>query len=228
MPPRGARGDAARHAGGPTLAAEPSIPKLLDFLERVLDDAGFERAHVVGNSLGGYLALKLAERGRAETVVALAPAGGWAPGEAMLRGLLARQLALREAIRSGLRSLDALLATPAGRRRATQEIACHGERIPPELIAHLLTGALACADAPLLAAAALSERWQLDAARIACPLRIVWGREDAILPWSAAAEHFRASVLPHADWVVLDGVGHCPQLDAPLETAQLVLDWTSR
>jgi len=25
-----------------------------------------------------------------------------------------------------------------------------------------------------------------------------------------------------ADWVVLDGVGHCPQLDVPVETSQLI------
>ena len=28
--------------------------------------------------------------------------------------------------------------------------------------------------------------------------------------------------LPHADWVEFDGIGQCPQLDAPLETAQLI------
>ena len=51
---------------------------LADAVERALDEAGFERAHIAGNSLGGYVALQLAARGRAETVVALAPAGGWA------------------------------------------------------------------------------------------------------------------------------------------------------
>ena len=47
-----------------------------------MDEAGFETAHIVGNSLGGYVALQLAARGRARTVVALAPAGGWAEGDA--------------------------------------------------------------------------------------------------------------------------------------------------
>jgi len=45
-------------------------------LERYLDDRGIEAAHLVGNSAGGYLAFQLAERGRALSVVALAPAGG--------------------------------------------------------------------------------------------------------------------------------------------------------
>jgi len=53
-------------------------------------------------------------------------------------------------------------------------------------------------------------------------VRIVWGTEDRLLPWPDAAARYRR-LLPHADWVVLDGVGHCPQLDVPLETAQLIL-----
>jgi pimeloyl-ACP methyl ester carboxylesterase len=37
--------------------------------------AGFDRAHIAGNSLGGWVALELARRGRAETVTAVSPAG---------------------------------------------------------------------------------------------------------------------------------------------------------
>ncbi|MGH2888717.1 MAG: alpha/beta fold hydrolase [Solirubrobacteraceae bacterium] len=37
---------------------------------------------------------------------------------------------------------------------------------------------------------------------------------------------YRRHCLPHADWVVLDGVGHGPQLDVPIETAQLILGFT--
>jgi len=67
------------HAGGPPLTGGATGPGLADAIERALDEAGFTTAHIVGNSLGGYLALALAARGRAESVVALAPAGGWAP-----------------------------------------------------------------------------------------------------------------------------------------------------
>lgn len=44
-------------------------------------------------------------------------------------------------------------------------------------------------------------------------------------PWPAAAIRYRQE-LPHADRVVLDGVGHAPQLDVPRETAQLILGFT--
>jgi pimeloyl-ACP methyl ester carboxylesterase len=68
--------------------------------------------------------------------------------------------------------------------------------------------------------------WPLDVARIGCPVRVVWGTADRLLPWPRAARRFQQD-LPTADWVELDGVGHCPQLDVPLETAQLVLGWTA-
>ena len=37
----------------------------------------------------------------------------------------------------------------------------------------------------------------------------------------------REEWLPHADWVELEGVGHCPQLDLPFPAAQLILGVTS-
>lgn len=43
----------------------------------------------------------------------------------------------------------------------------------------------------------------------------------------SAAARFRDEWLPHADWVVLDGVGHCPQLDVPLEAAELIVGLTA-
>ncbi len=50
---------------------------LADAVEAAMDEAGFETAHILGNSLGGYISLQVASHGRAQTVVALAPAGGW-------------------------------------------------------------------------------------------------------------------------------------------------------
>jgi pimeloyl-ACP methyl ester carboxylesterase len=58
-------------------------------------------------------------------------------------------------------------------------------------------------------------------------VRIIWGTEDGLLPWPRAAARYREELLPHADWVVLDGVGHAPQLEVPLEAAQLILGLTA-
>src|SRR4051812_22024434 len=70
------------HCGGEPFPAgvQPSLAAAAHGVERDMDAAGLERAHIVGNSLGGWLALELAHRGRALSVVALSPAGGWEPG----------------------------------------------------------------------------------------------------------------------------------------------------
>jgi pimeloyl-ACP methyl ester carboxylesterase len=69
----------AGHVGGPEIpdGTDVSVGALVDAVERDMDAAGFETAHLVGNSLGGWISLELAKRGRARSVVAIAPAGGW-------------------------------------------------------------------------------------------------------------------------------------------------------
>src|SRR3982750_731274 len=63
----------AGHAGGPPIEGEIPPDTMADAVARAMYEAGFADAHVVGNSLGGHVALQLAARGRARTVVALAP-----------------------------------------------------------------------------------------------------------------------------------------------------------
>jgi hypothetical protein len=155
-------------------------------------------------------------------VVAFAPAGGW-DGGAFPPELLERQRGLLAAAKAIAPHAAAITATPEGRRRATQLIVGDPEGIPAELIAHLMLGVAACPRAADLLDRAGGIDWALDAARIECPVRVVWGTADRLLPWPAAATRFRRDWLPHADWVELEGVGHCPQLDVPLEAAQLVL-----
>jgi pimeloyl-ACP methyl ester carboxylesterase len=101
------------------------------------------------------------------------------------------------------------------------------EHIPVELLVHQLRGVASCDGAQPLTEYALRAGWRLDAERIKCPVRIVWGREDCLLRWPSAAARFHNEWLPNADWIELDGIGHCPQLDAPLETAQLILGFSS-
>ncbi len=62
---------------------------------------------------------------------------------------------------------------------------------------------------------------------MSCPARIVWGTADQLLRWPSAAAAFR-HLVPHADWIELDGIGHMPQIDVPAETADLILGLTSR
>ncbi|HEX3806612.1 MAG TPA: alpha/beta fold hydrolase [Gaiellaceae bacterium] len=212
------------HAGGPSLVdLDPAT--LADGVERALDEAGFETAHIVGNSLGGYVALQLAERGRARSVVAFAPAGGFVDGQAHHREMAEHFTTLHGLATAASPRADAIASTDDGRRRATRYITERHQHIPADLIAHQIRGVAGC-DAAALIELAGSDGFPLDADRIDCPVRIVWGADDKILAWPDGAARYR-SELPYADWVVLDGVGHCPQLDVPLEAAELILGFTS-
>jgi pimeloyl-ACP methyl ester carboxylesterase len=215
------------HAGGPPLGDEVSHVALADAIERAMDDAGFAGAHIAGNSLGGYLALHLAARGRAESVVALAPAGGWAVGDESWRELLAAQAAMLAQVKTIAPQAATLVRSARFRRSATRLIAEHSAHIPGELIAHQLLGVARCDGALPLIACALAQGYSIDAERISCPVRIVWGTADKLLPWPAAAARYRRDWLPQADWIELEGVGHSPQVDVPLEAAQLILGFTA-
>jgi pimeloyl-ACP methyl ester carboxylesterase len=48
---------------------------LADHVETQLDELGWGSAHIVGNSLGGWVAFELERRGRARTITDIAPAG---------------------------------------------------------------------------------------------------------------------------------------------------------
>ena len=77
-----------------------------------------------------------------------------------------------------------------------------------------------------LIARAMEGGWTLDAERIPCPVRIAWGTEDECLPWPAAAARFRSDWLPDAEYLELEGVAHCPHIEAPMATAQRILEVT--
>jgi pimeloyl-ACP methyl ester carboxylesterase len=216
------------HSGGPEYLAEsPATPDAMaDALERDMDSAGFERTHLVGNSLGGWLALELAARGRALSTTALSPAGGWNHGgrETKRLGRMFRQ---------NYRLLK--LLGPGGaqlmrRRRfralALRDVAVRPADVPAALAVEMTQAAAACAIyLPLLEH--LTSTGFGELAAIDSPVQIAWGTKDRILPWPGYAERFRR-MTPQARWVELQGLGHCPMLDdAPL-TTNTILELTQR
>jgi len=210
------------HAGGPELPFQVDRDTLVGSVEAAMDEAGFETARIAGNSLGGFVSLQLAERGRATSVVAFAPAGGWMGDGGLSDELSEHFRTLRQMVAAAVPHIDSIVSTPEGRRRATQLIVENSEHIPAELIAHQIRGVAACDAADRLIDLGRAIDWSIDPENVECPVRIVWGTSDRILPRPSAAERYQTTTFPRADWVELDGVGHCPQLDVPLETAELI------
>ncbi|MBN8866274.1 MAG: alpha/beta hydrolase [Solirubrobacterales bacterium] len=212
------------HAGGPAIDGEPSVDLLTEKTEQLLDEAGIETAHIVGNSLGGYAALRLAANGRARTVNALAPAGGWAAGDPLLGETMDFFQQMQPMIVAAAENVDDVVASPEGRAVALQFLTEHPEVVSAETTKKIMLGAAGCTEAVALAEMGRTAEWAFDLDAIECPTRIVWGTEDKVLAWPTAAARYREG-LPDADWVILEGIGHCPMLDVPDETVKLIVDF---
>ena len=205
----------AGHVDGPAFGAAPvCVPSLVDAVERDLDAAGFETAHLVGNSLGGWIAFELAIRGRARSVVALSPAGGWeagTPDERRLRPLFTR---LHRLSKASLPWVDTIMRRPRLRRQALREGIAHGERVPPPAAAQIIRDSLGCSVYFELMAAILRDGPIRTLDGVECPVLIAWGTRDRILPVVRYSRRFR-EMLPDAEWVALPGAGHIPMSDEP-------------
>jgi pimeloyl-ACP methyl ester carboxylesterase len=217
----------AGHHACPALpdGAQPGVPALADALERDLDAAGFDSAHVVGNSLGGWLAFELARRGRARSVVALAPAGGWpekaGPDTWRLRLLFRRQYFMTQ---RGA-PLNHLMRRPRFRRLALRDVCEHGERVPPAEAIALAEGSAGCSVYWDLFEGIVAHGPAQGYGEIDVPAVIAWGTKDRIIPSPRYSDRWRAMV-PQARWVELDGLGHVPMYDDPAQVAGVILEAT--
>jgi pimeloyl-ACP methyl ester carboxylesterase len=204
------------HLGGPELAdgTEPTVQALIDAVERDMDDAGLQTAHLVGNSLGGWIALELARRGRARSVAAISPAGGWESGtraEKRLRALFSRNHRLTTLL---LPRLDSLMRRPRMRRLLLAQVAARGDRIPAAAAAALARNSLGCSIYFELMDAIMRDGPPKTLDGITCPVLLAWGTRDRILPLRRYSERLRR-MLPDAQWVELHGLGHVPMSDDP-------------
>ncbi len=209
------------HAGGPLVPADFDDQTLADGVERAMDEAGLETAHIVGNSLGGYVAFQLAERGRARSVTALAPAGGWPLGDASYDHVYRVMHRMQRDLVLGAPLARFLSLFPRMRAQMLKEISVRSAHIPRELLIHFTHGARACSAARPMLAARDQIVWKIDPSKVTCPVTIVWGVEDRVLLYPAAASLYR-EWFPDATWIELNGVGHCPQLDVPDVVAALI------
>lgn len=208
------------HRGGNTPTRRPvTFAAVADDVERQLDDLQLDRPHLAGNSLGGWVALELARRGRAASVCALAPAGFWEPGA---RG---RVVALERAARLArlTRWVAPLgLAVPLVRRLSFAGVAEHGERLTAAQARRATTDLLRCT--------VLDELITDDAAlrplpEPGCPVHVAWSAHDQLFPPARFAPRV-AALVPAATAEVLPDVGHVPMIDDPAAVAATILRTT--
>jgi len=203
----------------------PTLARLAAAVHAFMLAQGHDRYHVVGNSLGGGVALELGRTEAAMTVCAISPIGfAGRPGCAWLNGVLR---ASQVTARAAEPFVERFIGVPAVRRATTRVIAeAHGDREPPE---ELMDGLRSLARAPGYEATRRATMYEPfhDGHEIRCPVTIAWGEKDILLPARTQAQRARAA-LPQATHVTLTDCGHVPVWDDPDQVAGIILAATAR
>jgi 3-oxoadipate enol-lactonase len=194
-----------RGHGGATTSGPFGIEEWVDDAVAVLDHLEVERAHVIGGSLGGGMAVVLAAREPDRVLSAMSFGGTLNVEGADLDAVpnMIRELGVRGMFEAVLPEISVAPGTPQAVIDRLLELANHNE---PATVIELWHGALST-DARAAAAA------------VRCPVMVVTGEEDKTCPPEQGRE---MADLLGVELTVLPGVGHMPMLERPGETARII------
>ena len=217
--------DLPGHGTTPMDESQPMDPQsLADAVFATMHAHGFNHFHVVGNSLGGWIALEMAARKPKSilSVTALAPAGLWlAPINARYPGLaIARMLANSVNVVSPL-----LLRYEWARKIGFGEVSPHWKEFSYELCLDA-THAMATAAGYYPAWDALLKKRFDSPINRSVPITVIFGDSDRTLPASICQE--KSLVPTHTHWLVFEECGHAPMWDHPQEVIAEILRTTSK
>src|SRR5256886_6384565 len=187
------------------------------FVIAAMDVLGIERAHIVGNSMGGAVAYMTAVTAPARTrsLVLVAPGGLGRDVAFFLRacslpgfGLVAGLPRPRRAAREGLRTCfyDAARISPELYAEAER----YGNSSFPEFVRALSAGVGIRG-----VRRSLRDAWVARASLFTGPALVVWGREDFVLPLRHLTDVH--ATLPQAQIALIDPSGPIPPAERPEE-----------
>ncbi len=216
----------AGHNGGPSAGTWLlSSSVLADHLERQMDELGWTTAHIVGNSLGGWVAFELERRGRARSVTGIAPAGGWtrwspAKFEVIGKFILGIPL-LALAWLFGPR----VMRLPFSRRLATYAISASPDGVSDAELLGCIDDVAHCPAYIQLLVKALLLHGLRELAENAVPAHLVICEKDRIIPAPRFSRHFTTHLPDNHKVTAVDGVGHVPMFEAPERIAELIMNF---
>jgi pyruvate dehydrogenase E2 component (dihydrolipoamide acetyltransferase) len=189
---------------------------LADAVVGVLDAVGAERAHLVGHSMGGAVALAVAARdlGRVASLTLIAPSGfGPDINAGYLRGFADAQTRRELKPVVGLLFADESLVT----RQVVDDLLAYKRLDGVDEALHALLGMLLDGDTQRGDGAAA-----LAVIGGAVPVSVVWGAADRIIP-AAQAESVAGAVR-----YLVDGAGHMPHMERPVEVQAAIEETIAR
>lgn len=198
---------------------------LVDDVERRMDELGWETAHVVGNSLGGWVAFELERRGRARTLTGIAPAGGWPQHNATKYETVLKFLLGGPALIAARLIGPRILELPFVRRIATLPVSGPADGPShPDLVA-LVDDATHCTAYVQLLVKTLRLPGLLKLADVGVPTHLVLCEKDRVFPTPRGNRYFIDNLPRDTKVTRLAGVGHIPMLEAPGVVTELIADF---
>ncbi len=192
-------------AGGVSYTMENAC----DHLAAQFAEWGVTKPHVVGNSLGGAIALELGARGLVSSVTALSPAGFFGH-VGRLQALVPLFLLRITAFITPKPVLRFLSTRDWGRRLIGWVLYTHPERHDA---AETYGDAMAMKHATAFERTAMAGVTYSFDSQVPVPTTIAWGTKDRILPYTQSKT--ARERLPQARHVDLPGCGHVPMADDP-------------
>ncbi|ULE33712.1 alpha/beta fold hydrolase [Mycobacterium sp. IDR2000157661] len=202
--------------------------ELADDMERRMDALGWDTAHIVGNSLGGWVAFELERRGRARTLTGIAPAGGWHHYSPVKFEIVGKFVA-GFPVWLGAKVLGPrALRLPFIRQLAYVPISAGSDRLSDEDLLVIIDDVTHCPAYYQLLLKALLLPGLLELAEGKCPTHLVICEKDRVLPHPRFTRHFTDHLPQTTEITHLDDVGHIPMFEAPRRIADVIVEFVDR
>ncbi|KUI16891.1 hydrolase [Mycobacterium sp. GA-1285] len=202
--------------------------ELADDAERRMDALGWDTAHIVGNSLGGWVAFELERRGRARTLTGIAPAGGWSRYTPAKFEIVGKFLAGFPVWLFTLAFRQRVLHLPFTRYLAHFPISATPDRLSDEDLIDIIDDVTHCPAYYQLLVKSLLTPGLLELAEGSCPTHLVICEKDRVLPHPRFTRHFTRHLPESTEITHLDDVGHIPMYEAPQRVADLIVEFVDR
>jgi len=200
------------------------IEDYLEHLHQLMAVLGIERAHLSGESLGGWVAIKFAAKhpDRVDRLILNTPGGTMATPEVMERIRSLSQAAADDPSEDRIRArLEWLMADPGSVTDELVEVRQGVYRRPgfARSMRHIL-----CLQDPAIRSRNRITDGELESIR--CPSLVIWTSDDPSGPAKAGMDI--AERIPGGEFLYIDGAGHWPQWEQPERFDAAVLEFLGR
>jgi pimeloyl-ACP methyl ester carboxylesterase len=213
----------AGHNGGPragTWFLSSSV--LADHVERQLDQLGWSTCHIVGNSLGGWVAFELERRGRARTVTGIAPAGGWHRWSPTKFEVIAKFIGGMPVWVLAHLLGGRLLRLPLSRRIGTLPISGTPDGVSERELLDVIDDLKHCPAYFQLLVKSILMPGLLELAQTSVPTHLVLCEKDRVFPGPRSHRYFKTHLPAGTRVTELDGLGHIPMFEAPERITEVI------